>query len=47
MRWGRKFKELCKSNNLGLEMFKIYVDDENQLWHVMEMGRKWNGSKME
>ena len=28
-------------------MFKIYVDDENQLWRVMEMGRKWNGRKME
>ena len=47
MRWGRRFKEICKRNNLELEMFKVYVDDENQLWRLMEQGRRWNGTHME
>ena len=25
----------------------MYVDDESQLWDEMEMGRRWNGKKME
>ena len=47
MRWSRQFKSICKSNRLELLVFKVYVDDENQLWKVMEKGRRWNGSKME
>ena len=47
LRWSRKFKELCRENRLGLRLYKVYVDDESQLWDEMEMGRRWNGKKME
>ena len=29
MRWGKKFKELCRENRLDLLLFKVYVDNEN------------------
>ena len=35
MRWSRSFKSLVKTNKLELMIFKVYVDDENQLWRVM------------
>ena len=38
---------MCRQNNLELEMFKIYFDDENQLWRQLEQGRRWNGTHME
>ena len=43
----RKFRDLCKINRLELLLFKVYVDDENQLWRIMERGRRWNGQRME
>ena len=47
MRWARKFRELSKKNRLELLVFKIYVDDENQVWRVFEKGRRWNKDHME
>ena len=35
MRWSRRFREKCKSNNLELELYRVYVDNENQAWRVM------------
>ena len=32
---------------MELLLFKVYVDDENQLWRIMERGRRWNGKRME
>ena len=46
-RWSKKFKEMCQTNLLSLLMYKAYVDDENMVWKVMELGRRWNGKKME
>ena len=28
-------------------MYKVYVDDENQVWRLMEPGMRWNGSRLE
>ena len=36
VRWSRRFKEKCRDNNLDLELYKVYVVDENQAWRVME-----------
>ena len=47
MRWTRRFREICKINRLELLVFKVYVDDENQMWRIMERGRRWNGSRLE
>ena len=38
---------VCKTKQLYLRIYKVYVDDENQLWKVMEKGRRWNGLRME
>ena len=46
-RWSHKFKDMCRSNSLTLDMYKAYVDDENLLWRSMEKGRRWNWRRVE
>ena len=38
---------MCRSNQLTLDMYKAYVDNENLLWRNMEKGGKWNGKRLE
>ena len=38
---------MANDRQSDLELYKVYIDDENQVWRMMEPGRRWNRSRLE
>ena len=46
LQWDRQFLALARENNLNLNQYFRYIDDQNNVIEALPLGTRWNGEKL-